>query len=104
MTLKKLFEKVNNYNEIADMMRNRKAQIYFYSCEAEFKNIPFGDHFKTYEDLRKYIRKEYIKEIADFILKFDGWELDKEIPFEYTDRFGHHQSNIYCAELVADWF
>ncbi len=102
MTLKKLFEKVNNYNEVAEMMNTRKAQIYFYSCESEFKNFCFGEHFKTYEDLRKWVRKEYIKEVADFILKSDDWELDKEIPFEYTDCFGYRQSNLYSAELVAD--
>ena len=102
MTLKKLFEKVNAYNEIAEMMNTRKAQIYFYSRETEFKLVTFGEHFKTYEDLRKYVRKEYIKEMADFVLKSDDWDLDKEVISEYTDVMGWHQSTTFCAELVAD--
>ena len=75
MTLKKLFEKVEAYNEVAEMMRTRKAEIHFYLRDV----ICFGDHFDSFESLRKYIHKEYTKELADAVLKCSDWELDKEI-------------------------
>lgn len=96
MTLKKMFEKVNAYNEIAEMMCTRKAEIHFYLRDV----ICFGDHFDSFESLRKYIRKEYTKELADAVLNCSDWELDKEIEISYTDYFGS-QIGTFCAELVA---
>ena len=70
-----LFKKVEAYNEIAELMMTQKARIYFadttYVC-------CFGEHFTSYSEFRKYIRREYIKEVADQILSGD-WEFDKEV-------------------------
>ena len=99
MTLKKLFEKVEAYNEIAEMMHSRKAKIHFFlrdSC----CNITFGESFESFESLRKYIRHEYIKEVADAVLKSSDWELDKEIEISYTDYFGS-PVDTFGADLVA---
>ena len=95
MTLKDLFKKVETYNEIAEMMRTYKAKIYF--CDSFFS----GEHFDTFEALRKYARKEYIKDLADRVLKFDGWEFDKGITFEWTDSFGDTMTVTLTAELVC---
>lgn len=102
MTLKKLFEKLESYNEVAELMNTRKAHIYFTTYSPEFKNIRFGEAFSYYEEFRKYIRKEYIKETADFILKSDGWNFDKEVTFTRNDPFFGDDTNCFCPELAAD--
>lgn len=96
MTLKEMFKKVEAYNEIAEMMNTRKAKINFYDVE-----IYQGNSFETYDDLRKHIRNEYIKEVAEKVLKSDGWEFDKELTIEWTDYFGSNTSK-FSADLVAD--
>lgn len=98
MTLKELFKKVEAYNEIADLMNSRKAKINFYVRE---QGICFGEVFDSYESLRRHVRKEYIKELADVVLKSSEYEMDKEIEVTYTDYFGT-STNIVCAYLVAD--
>lgn len=100
MTLKKLFEKVEAYNEIAEMMHSRKAKIHFFMRDSGC-NIYFGESFDSFESLRKYIRHEYTKELADAVLKCSDWELDKETEISYTDYFGSHV-DTFGADLVAD--
>lgn len=94
MTLKKLFDKVDTYNEVAELMMARKARIYF--SDSYFS----GKHFNDYNSLRKHINEEYIKELADMILKADTWEFDKEVRFEWTDFFGDSHETIVTAELT----
>lgn len=96
MTLKKLFEKVEAYNEIAEMMNSRKAKIslYDYGCYN-------GTSFSSYDELRKHVRREYIKEVANGILKSDAWEIDGEITVEWTDWCGSN-SERFSTDLVAD--
>lgn len=93
MTLKEMFKKVEAYNEIADMMKTDKAQIYFHDCSG---CCSFGEHFTSFKELRKYIKNEYMPEIAEKLLEADNWELDGEVEIEWRggiDRFG--------AELTA---
>jgi len=111
MTMKEMFKKVETYNEIAELMGTDKAKISFYDLPC------FGGiHFSNYKEFSKYIRQEYIKEIADAILKHDGWEIDKEIEISYhassisnsIDMFFKDCSPVaplikctFAAELVA---
>ena len=102
MTLKKLFEKMDTYNEVAELMCSRKAHISFTNCDPKYPTICFGEAFSYYDELRKYVRKEFIKETADFILKSDGWEFDKDIIFTHSDPFFGDNTICFCAELCAD--
>ena len=95
MTLKKLFDKVDTYNEVAELMNARKARIYF--SDSYFS----GKHFDNYSSLRKYIKAEYIEELAGLILKADTWEFDKEVKFVWNDYFGDTHETIVTAELTA---
>lgn len=76
MTVKELFKKMDIYNECAELMRTEKAQIYF---EDTTIGLTFGDSFKTYEEFRKHIRKEYFKNVADQILSGKDWDFEKKI-------------------------
>lgn len=96
MTLKKLFDKVDTYNEIADLMRTQRASIYFTDG-----NYCFGEQFSNYTEFRKYIKKEYIKEVADLILKSEDWEFDKQVKITWKDVFGDTYVSYLTAELTA---
>lgn len=95
MTLKNMFEKVEAYNEVAEMMGSRKAKISLYDC-----GIYQGTSFETYKDLCKYVKKEYLKEVSDGILKSDSWKFDGELTIEWVDYFGNN-SVKFSAELVS---
>ena len=99
MTLKEMFKKVEAYNEIATMMGSRKAKISFY-MKASGCNIRFGESFDSFDSLRKYARSEYLKELADAVLKFDSWEMDTEVEISYKDHFGSH-TDTFSVDLVA---
>jgi hypothetical protein len=96
MTLKQIFQKVEAYNEIAGLMQTNKARIYFVEY-AGSSTCSWGDYFTNYSDLRKYIRKTYIKPVADAIIACDEWDFDKEVALDCGDRF----CGKYVAELVA---
>lgn len=100
MTLKELFKKVETYNEIAEMMKSRKAKIHFY-VKASGCNICFGESFDSFESLRKYVRREYLKQMADAVLKCSDWELDNESEIAWSDYFGEHV-DTFGVDLVAD--
>ena len=102
MTLKELFKKVETYNEVAELMSERKAAIHFTTCDPKCTLVRFGDTFKGFADLRKYVRENYTKEFADMILKSTDFEFDADIKFEWADYWGNN-AEIACAELVAIW-
>lgn len=82
MTIKEMFKKVEAYNEVAEIMGHSVAKIYF-----EY-DIHWGEKLDNYSNFSKYIRREFIKELGDVILRADDFEMDKEITKTYTDRFG----------------
>lgn len=81
MTIKEMFKKVETYNEIAELLGNRSAKVYFYT-------FPHGESFSTYKDLSKYIRSEYLKEMADEILKYNGFKAGETVTIKCITRFG----------------
>lgn len=83
MKLRELFKKVEAYNELAEIMNTFKAHIWF--ADKTFSTSAFGYPFATYAGFRKYIRCEYIKEVADAILSSDDWQInnEKEIRTQY---------------------
>ena len=99
MTMREIFKKVETYNEVAEMMRTAKASIYFYDISGSWSS---GQHFRSYNDFRKHIRGEYIKEVADIILKADTFEMDSETAFCYLDSFGKEQTATFGTELSAN--
>ena len=95
MTMKELFKKVETYNEVAELMMTEKAEICFTYAFLSYEK------FTNYNDFRKFIRKELIKDVADKILKADAFEFDKDMEISWTDAFGYTHNDSYCAELVS---
>lgn len=91
MTIKEMFKKVETYNEIAELFGNRLAEVYFYT-------FPHGESFRSYKDFSKYIRAEYLKEMADEILKHDGFKPGEVVTINCTTRFG----DTMDLEIEAD--
>ena len=98
MTIKKAFEKLATYNELAELMNGDKMHVYFAEVTS---GIGFGGSFKNFADFRKYIRNEYFKEIADRILDDDGWELNKENELSGFD--GRFSDRVMKFELDLSW-
>ena len=80
MKLKKVFEKIATYNEIAELANKEHKVIWF--ADIVYGSITNGEKFASFEDLRKYVRKEYYKEVADAILNAEDWELNSEKEIE----------------------
>ena len=95
MTMKEMFKKVEGYNEIAEIMKTNKASIYFADISGA---CTYGEHFTSYSDFSKYVRHEYLKSLADKILKSDAWEIDGEI--EIATDYG--KTICFSAELSAN--
>lgn len=93
MTLSKMFKKIEAYNEIAELMGTEKAQIYLADTTSCCVS---GEHFKSFKDLRKYVMREYITEIAYQIINSDEWEINGEITIKWN-------GSVYkfTAELTA---
>ena len=82
MKMKEMFKKVEGYNEISELVNGDKIHVWF----AENSVISFGKSFTEYNEFRKYIRREYFKDVADFILGSDEWEMNSEK--EFTNDIG----------------
>ena len=93
MKIKEAFKKLDNYNELAEMMNGDKMHIYFSDI---LNGISFGEKFNSYDDFRKYIRREYRKEIADEILNTEDWELNQKKEF-------YAWSHLKTFELCLSW-
>ena len=80
MKISEMFKKVQAYNELAQIMNSPKAHVWFADRPLSF--IASGYAFTEYSDFRKYVRHEYVKDIADAILNSDDWQInsEKEIP------------------------
>ena len=96
MTLKQIFKKVENYNELATMMGNKTARIYFHEvfirdpeerAKIDKKRrylFEFGETFESYKVLEKFIRCEYDAELAEEFIKSKDWEIGKINKFHKT--------------------
>lgn len=84
MKIKEMFKKVEGYNELAEVMNAEKAHIWF--ADKLCCSLTDGDSFTDYSEFRKYVRREYVKDVADFILNSDEWEMNSEA--DYTSNSG----------------
>lgn len=93
MKIREMFKKVEAYNELAEIMNGEKAHVWF----AEKSVITIGDAFKDYNEFRKYIRREYFKDVEDFVLNSDEWEINSEKTF--TNNFGNEMTfEVYIEQ------
>lgn len=95
MKIKELFKKVEAYNEVAELMHTNKAKI-------QFGEVFYSERFEHYSDFCKYVKREYIKEVAEKILNADNVEFDSEIVIEYgTDIIAG--SSKFSIDLVSNY-
>ncbi len=96
MTIKEMFKKIETYNEIAEMVKTEKLRIYVNI--GHFHSIGFSD----FNSFKKYIRNEYIREVEEAILKYDGYAFEVEHKFNITMWDGYKitetvEINAYAA-------
>lgn len=76
MTIKEMFKKVEGFNEVAEIVNTEKAHIWF--GEKICRSIVDGESFATFAEFRKYIRKYYVKEVAERIINDGEWKINSE--------------------------
>lgn len=80
MKAREFFKKVEAHNEIAEMIDDKKCRI-IYSEGITVRA------FLTYEEFKKWVKEEYIPEVAKAILSFDWYENEKEVIIYYTPKW-----------------
>lgn len=85
MTIKEMFQKVEGFNEVSRHLNGEKAVLKFDD------GTPGSDEEVTdYKAFVKYIKSEYIPEVAEPILSYKCYEFEKpyefsvKMPFDYT--------------------
>ena len=84
MKLREVFNKIESYNDIAEMMGTDKAQIVLVDYHDNMGFTSAEGHFKTYKELRKFAKSEYQTEVADKLLKATDWEFNHLISFQWA--------------------
>ena len=93
MKIKEMFKKVDVYNELAELIVTDKAVVWF---AEELGPVTDGHSFSDYETFRKHVRREYIKDVADFILNDDGWEMNSNR--KYINAHGRTMEFVICID------
>lgn len=82
MTIKEMLKKIENYNEMAEIVGGEKLEL-----RMVFE-YGLSDEVKSYKEFSKYIRDEFIDEIAKPILEYKGYEFHKEYVIERKTKWG----------------
>ena len=85
MKIQDMFKKVESYNEIAEVLGNKKVYINF--VDSVGYNVYTVEKLETYKEAVKHIRNEYVKEVAEALLHLD-YEFNKERQIGWIDAFG----------------
>ena len=79
MTIKELITKINTYNEIAEVLGNRKQALqindYLFDCTCRMWHYETAD----YKQMKKALEDNYIEEFAQRLLKYEYFEFDKDV-------------------------
>ena len=95
MTVKEMFKKIENYNEVADLMRTNKEKI-----ELSYEKY-FAESFTNYQEFRKYVKREFINPIPEKILNDTDFNFDETRHFVLTDLFGYTFDFTIEISIVA---
>ena len=94
MTMRELFKNVECYNEMAVLMDADKAAINF----ANVANGLYigGDTYNNYADFRKWVKRDYLPEVAQKILTAKDCEFDRV--FEFYWRGGKAEFSVVLVQ------
>lgn len=96
MTIKELFKKIENYNEVAKMVGTKGLYLH---VTIGYTN----DRFDTFKVFRKRLRDTYIDEVAEAILKNDSFALGEDVEINTVGRFGDELNVTVCVEAYEKW-
>lgn len=77
-----MFKKIESYNEVARMLRNREVEIGV--CFDGFSS----KHLRSYDEFVKYIKSELYDEFVKILRNDDCFEFDEVRTFYYKDTTG----------------
>lgn len=84
MTVKEMVNKMNTYNEIADMVNGEHLDLGF---RMRFSNIDALGIQEDFKAFKKYLNKELIKSVVDAILNGD-FTIGEDKDITVTDSMG----------------
>lgn len=92
MTIKEMFEKVETYNEIGEMLGREEKVVLW---------VDFGSRmltFKDYKGFKNWLEEDIIDKLAEAVLECDRFEFGKAQVVSIVDRWGERISKkIYIS-------
>ena len=104
MTIRQMIEAVNTANLVATAAVTDHVKLVW--ADTEF--FTRREQVKTYKDFAKYIREEYVKEVAEKILAYKDYEFGKDVKFEDKWELGDRTmdaSTTICFDVYKkEWY
>ncbi len=99
MTILEMFDKVNEYNRIQDLLKLDYAE----HIDLFFVDDATCTKVDSYEACERIIREMYVPECAELILNCDFYEFRRQITFStYVPApYAHEQAQIFTVEFQA---
>ena len=82
MTLRDLIKKVNNYNEIAEIIGEEKKALALNYYSKDCSCRLWGFKTTSYSELRHEIINYFVDDYAKELITFDNYEFDRDSEFD----------------------
>lgn len=97
MKIKDMINKLHTYNEVAEAIGERRKELRF--------SIRYGYSHKV-EDMKsfkKFLHYEFIEELVEAILNYDGYEFAQTAELSFTDKFGEQFDEEVEFTICTEW-
>ena len=99
MKIKEMLKKVETYNEVAEVLGNRKAVLNFVDSFGDSILVSTSTEVTDYKEFAKYIRDTYITDVAKIILNLE-YEFEETRLVSWLDVMGYTQYVRVSFEIV----
>ena len=90
MKIREIFNKIENYNEIANYISYSSDKVAIEFSDGRYSS----SQFSNFKEFRKFVKDEYINEVANFILNYDGWEVGQTEPYNLGGNIMDFEVNL----------
>lgn len=95
MRMKDLFDKMDTYNEIADLLQTGyEAKICFTFTDFD------SETFSNYKEFKSYLKAEVVDDLTNFILTSNAFEFNAVLEYDWVTSFGDVYHYSFCPELT----
>lgn len=97
MTVKEMINKVNTYNEVAEIIGRNKLELSF---SMKFFSGTKVDNLKEF---KKFLKDELIEEFGKAIMECDAYEFGKDTEITFEDMFFGEFREVVTFSLNEAW-